>query len=59
MFIIWDKVTNRPFDKWGYGHFKVYATKVAAMRYLYSQASTARCEVREVSHVAFTEGGFI
>ena len=58
MYIVWDKVNDRPYDKDGYGHFKIYSNKKAARRYIGSHLKY-RCEVREVSHVAFTEGGFI
>lgn len=59
MYIVWDKYDDRPYSRDNYGHFKIYGNKKAAMQYIYSNYLTKRCYAKEVSMVAFTEGGFI
>jgi hypothetical protein len=59
MYIVWDKFDNAPYAKDNHGHFKIYGNKKAAQSYIYRNYLTKRCYAKEVSHVAFTEGGFI
>lgn len=59
MYIVWDKFDNAPYAKDNHGHFKIYGNRKAAKNYIYRNYLANRCEAKEVSHVAFTEGGFI
>lgn len=73
MFIIWDTMTNRPMTD-SHGHFKVYETKKSAMNRVHylglrsyyepdengniKRKKSSRFEVKGISHVAFSDGGF-
>lgn len=59
MYVVWDKFDNVPYAKNNYGHFKIYGNKKAAMRYIYTNYLTKRCSAKEVSHIPFSDGGFI
>jgi hypothetical protein len=72
MFIIWDTDLTKPLTD-GHGHFKVYETKKSAMNRIHylglrsyyttdngeiKRHSSSRYQVKAISHLGFSDGGF-